>query len=270
MPPDGLTKPLITLKKVVLPAPLGPISPHVPSGNVTLMPSIGLTPPKRTSRFSTSITSASPIRPRPPAPRPIRRAQLGHVLRELVHEPGGRREQHLEHPDAEEDREQVRGQAPAVEQRGQVPVEQARHDRAPEAVDAAHQHDREQDDVLAGGEAVVEEAAHVRGQEPAGHAGHERGQRERPELVERHVHAGGQRRRLALADRLPRPAGLAAHVPERQQEHQRRDHHRVAEEGRVGLGDRGAADRAASERGLGVAEEAAAAVREVGGRQPHR
>ena len=31
-PPDGRTKPLSTLKNVVLPAPFGPISPHVPRG----------------------------------------------------------------------------------------------------------------------------------------------------------------------------------------------------------------------------------------------
>ena len=57
-PAAGFTNPLRTLKKVVLPAPLGPINPHVPAGNVTVMPSIGLTPPKRTSRSLTSIIRA--------------------------------------------------------------------------------------------------------------------------------------------------------------------------------------------------------------------
>ena len=37
LPATGLTNPLSTLKNVVLPAPLGPIRPHVPLSNVTLM-----------------------------------------------------------------------------------------------------------------------------------------------------------------------------------------------------------------------------------------
>ncbi len=37
MPAAGLTKPLSTLKKVVLPAPFGPISPQVPASNLTVI-----------------------------------------------------------------------------------------------------------------------------------------------------------------------------------------------------------------------------------------
>ena len=48
LPCIGLTKPLSTLKNVVLPAPFGPISPQVAASNVSVMPSIGMTPPKRT------------------------------------------------------------------------------------------------------------------------------------------------------------------------------------------------------------------------------
>ena len=48
LPAAGLMNPLRTLKKVVLPAPLGPISPHVPSRRCTSTPSSGMTPPKRT------------------------------------------------------------------------------------------------------------------------------------------------------------------------------------------------------------------------------
>ena len=43
-PAAGLTKPLRTLKNVVLPAPFGPIRPQVPPGKTTLMSSIGVTP----------------------------------------------------------------------------------------------------------------------------------------------------------------------------------------------------------------------------------
>ena len=35
MPAAGLTKPLMTLKKVVLPAPFGPIRPQVPLSKTT-------------------------------------------------------------------------------------------------------------------------------------------------------------------------------------------------------------------------------------------
>ena len=47
----GRTNPLSTLKNVVLPAPFGPISPQVPPGNVSVIRSIGMTPPKRTVRL---------------------------------------------------------------------------------------------------------------------------------------------------------------------------------------------------------------------------
>ena len=59
MPAAGLTKPLITLKNVVFPAPFGPIRPQVPLSKTTEMPSIGVTPPKRTVRFSISIMCQS-------------------------------------------------------------------------------------------------------------------------------------------------------------------------------------------------------------------
>src|SRR4051812_47086291 len=62
-PAAGFTKPLITLKNVVLPAPLGPISPQVPVSNVTDMASSGFTPPKRTVRSETSITAPPRARP---------------------------------------------------------------------------------------------------------------------------------------------------------------------------------------------------------------
>ena len=57
------------------------------------------------------------------------------------------------------------------------------------------------------------ELADVGGEQAAGDAGHERGERERPQLVERDVHARGERGGLALADRRPGAARLAAHVP---------------------------------------------------------
>ena len=73
VPAAGLTKPLSTLKNVVLPAPFGPISPHVPPGKTTLMSSIGVTPANRTVRPLTSITTPSSLRRR----AGVRRARRG-------------------------------------------------------------------------------------------------------------------------------------------------------------------------------------------------
>ena len=70
-PSAGRTKPLRTLKNVVLPAPFGPIRPHVPPGKTTLTSSSGVTPANRTVRPVTSITA--PSSPPPPARAPARR-----------------------------------------------------------------------------------------------------------------------------------------------------------------------------------------------------
>src|SRR5260370_26347591 len=56
VPEAGRTNPDKTLKNVVLPAPLGPMSPQVPLSKVRLMPSSDVTPPYLTVRFWTSIT----------------------------------------------------------------------------------------------------------------------------------------------------------------------------------------------------------------------
>ena len=83
LPPTGLTNPLSTLKNVVLPAPLGPISPHVPLSNLTLILSSGVTPPNRTVRSETSITARrlpgpmSGLRTSRPISRPSRARSLG-------------------------------------------------------------------------------------------------------------------------------------------------------------------------------------------------
>ena len=76
----GRTKPLSTLKNVVLPAPFGPMRPHVPPGNVTVIRSSGMTPPNRTVRSSTSIMAGHPSPCRSPsrsscAPKPFARSQ---------------------------------------------------------------------------------------------------------------------------------------------------------------------------------------------------
>ena len=110
-PDAGATKPLRTLKNVVLPAPFGPIRPQVPASKRTVMPSSGVTPPKRTVRSSISISAR--------APRPAGRARVAPEISPhsrarsfgiWAAEPGRRGQQHLQHADAEQDREQVGGQ----------------------------------------------------------------------------------------------------------------------------------------------------------------
>ena len=62
VPAAGDTNPLSTLKNVVFPAPFGPIRPQVPPGKTTVISSIGVTPPNRTVRPSTSIMPQAPRR----------------------------------------------------------------------------------------------------------------------------------------------------------------------------------------------------------------
>src|SRR5689334_5481032 len=132
----------MTLKNVVLPAPLGPIRPQVPPGNVTVIPSIGVTPPKRTLRLSTSITSILVLDPNPPTrsdEAPDQPSEVAHVPRELHREASGCSQEHLQQPDTEDDVDDVDvGDAPASdavdgEQVGDHVLEDASHDRAPEA-----------------------------------------------------------------------------------------------------------------------------------------
>ena len=94
LPASGLTKPLSTLKKVVLPAPFGPMRPHVPASNVTVMRSIGTTPPNRTVRSSTVITHVLGLL----APTGQFAGQAAEVLGHLFDDAAGGGEQHLDDP----------------------------------------------------------------------------------------------------------------------------------------------------------------------------
>ena len=85
------------------------------------------------------------------------------------------------------------------------------------------------------GKPYTRRVANLGREQASGHARHERGERERPHLVERDVHSGGERRRLALADRRPRAARLGHEVDEREQEQERADDHRVSVVGGVAV-----------------------------------
>ena len=133
-PAIGRTKPLRTLKNVVLPAPLGPISPHVPRRTSRSCGRSGRR--RRTARSGRRPRSRRRLRGRLAHGQSRRscRPSLAEVLRHLLDDPAGRGEQHLQDADAEQDREPLGGHAPVVEQRGQQPQEQRGDDGAPDVV----------------------------------------------------------------------------------------------------------------------------------------
>ena len=144
LPAAGRTKPLRTLKNVVLPAPFGPINPQVPLGKTTLTSSIGVTPANRTVSPVTSITAPSSLPPPGSrTPRDDEPARASRVLRQLVGEPARCGQQHLEEPHAEEDQDEVRVEPPLrLEEERHALLEDAGDDRTPEAEDPADQRGR--------------------------------------------------------------------------------------------------------------------------------
>ena len=278
LPSNGLTKPLSTLKNVVLPAPFGPISPQVAASKVNVIPSIGMTPPKRTVSCSTTITRPAP-RPSRASPArlprraagllPLRSGAISFRPRRAMSRgncstiPPGRGQQDLQDADAEQDRQDLGRHAPVVEQRGQQAEEERGDDGAGQVVDAAHEDDGEERDRVRDRELVDADPAGRGGQQRAGDTGEERGQRERPQLVEGGVDARRDRAALALAHRRPGSPRLAPHVPRGDDEHERRHHHAVAVVRDVALGDGRPGEQRGRAAGRGVAEEPASAVGEL-------
>ena len=116
LPSAGRTKPLSTLKKVVLPAPLGPMSPQVPSPKSIVMP-IERRDAAEAHREVLDLDHPAPSRvgglPRPTSP-PISRPSFAMSRGNWYDQALRRGEEHLEDADAEEDRQQVRRDAPVV------------------------------------------------------------------------------------------------------------------------------------------------------------
>ncbi len=137
--------------------------------------------------------------------------ELRHVARELVRRaPAARSSSTCRTPTPKRIVSRSAGRPQLSSSAGRSLHEQAGDDRAPEAVDRRPSARRRA--------AVIEslcrelvrvELAHLGRQQAARDARQERRERERPQLVERDVHAGGERRRLALADRRPRAPGPA-------------------------------------------------------------
>src|SRR5437660_10469712 len=69
LPPEGRKAPVIRLKSVVLPAPLGPIKPQICFAGISKLTSLSAaTPPKYLVSFSTSsIFTFTPEQPEQPA-----------------------------------------------------------------------------------------------------------------------------------------------------------------------------------------------------------
>ncbi len=129
-PVAGLTKPLRTLKKVVLPAPFGPIRPQVPPGNTTLIPSIGVTPAKRTVKLlDLDHVDSLPRRSACGDSRQTRRPRFAMSFGICWTMPAGRCQQHLQQTDTEDDEEEVRVDPPLRLEEERHELDEARRRR---------------------------------------------------------------------------------------------------------------------------------------------
>src|SRR6266545_2297068 len=206
-----LYKPVRALKKVVLPAPLGPIRLTMPPpGMVKLTLSTATSPPKRTVISSARRASGVPVSTS--IVLAVAQHQPGAALRQEALPP----EQHHQHQRAAEDQEAVRREVDVGAERGVEggaqlrqpgrvePGEQegAQHD-APHVAHATEDHHREQRDRDGELEPVRQDPADVGGERDTRHAAGHRADAVGGELGahQRYPHsAGGQ---LVLADGQP-------------------------------------------------------------------
>src|SRR6266496_575306 len=146
-PASSRSYPVITLNSVVLPEPLGPISPvMLPRSTSTVQPPSACTPPKALHTPS-ARSSALTARPRRGVPRivapppPVRQPLLGELQ-----DPPRQEQDHQQEQRSEDDLADVRI---AVMQRQVLPpgLEDQRPDHRachpPEAAEEGHQHDRQ-------------------------------------------------------------------------------------------------------------------------------
>ena len=172
------------------------------------MPSIGITPPKRTVRPSTSIT---PVAPR----AAFRRPKLGRARAELRRGPSaparrcppGAVSSTWSTPTPNRIVRSSVDTPQSSSSARQQPQEERRRRSRPRCCRSPPMRTtaRRMIEFWTGNWLMLTPPA-AAASSAAGDAGHERRQRERPELVERRVHAGGHRGGLALADRGPGPA----------------------------------------------------------------
>ena len=194
------------------------------------MSSIGVTPAKRTVSSSTSITAPA-LPGRPARARGARRGGRGSPCPSgtAATSPPGAVSSTCSRPAPKRiSRRFEFSPHCAWKTNGTSCWKQPATTRAPEAEDAADQRRRGQDERVLRLERDRARDSHLSCEQAACDAGDERRERERPELVERDVDAGGQRGRLALADRRPGAPRLAGDVHQREQEQERADDDGVA------------------------------------------
>ena len=146
-PRPGLTNPQRTLKNVVLPAPFGPIRPQVPPGKATLIVVDRRHAGEADGEILDLDHGACLVRVGLLAHRARRRAARASPCPSgtAAASPPGAVSEHLEEARAEDDEHEVRVDAPLrLEEERAAAAEDARDDRAPEAVDPADQRRREQ------------------------------------------------------------------------------------------------------------------------------
>src|SRR5215211_4196943 len=225
-PRAGFTRPVRTLKKVVLPAPFGPMMPcNSPGSTANEMSSSTTRSPKRTwmSRASSIAIALTP--------QHLREAgRAAHALRVEAFPPRLHRAGDALRPEQHDrDEEEPEPQHPGVRHRaddvaGDEIDDDADH-RPPEAHHAAaDQHHHDDDAGVVQAHDVREGGVLGHGEEAAGKA-RERGRdREHRHLVEPHRIAEVRGPRLALADRREHPAeGRMGQPP--QANDRRHEHH---------------------------------------------
>src|SRR5882672_644475 len=226
VPETGVTKPLRTLKKVVLPAPFGPISPHVPRSKLRATAFSGRTPPKRTVTASTSSTCSL---------SQGERSERHRTVFHLTGHAGRCCRKHLNDADSEEDEDDVAGEVQGVEEGRHELQERPGQHRAEKAVSATHQNRGEEHDGLPRADCAPVERADAGDVEGTRNSTPEARKCERPQPVESDVDAATERRSLTLADRRPGTARTCPQVKKRKQKDDRGDDDGVAEEGGVAL-----------------------------------
>src|SRR5258705_1423256 len=209
----GMT-PVIRLKTVLLPAPLGPMRPWIdPGATVMVRSATACSPPKRRETERSSRSKAGSRGRGCASRRPPEQATDRARKR---HEPLGR-EEHRQDEHGAEDEDLVMVEL-AEELRGDRHHDRA-DDRSPHAAGAAdHGEDDQQHHRLQAEVAGVQDLAVVR-EEHAGEPAHEAAEHERGQLVAEDVHAERLRHEVGLADRARREA-----EPRVVQTHQRQHH----------------------------------------------
>src|ERR1700704_6857723 len=192
-PVVGRVNPKMQWSSVLLPAPLGPISPTMAPASKEKLTSVNAwTPPKSTDTFSMArrVISALPYESSRHAPQALR------------HE-------HHDH-DQQQPEDEARCVLDAAQQLGNDDVERRADDRAADRAQPADHHHAQEGDRQPDIEALRVDVAHQVGEQPAGEGGIEGAESEGRDLVARDMDAERGGGDLAFLDDAQRPAGASA------------------------------------------------------------